>query len=153
MKNTYEIKDKLFRLCEADIDKRIRTIQEVLISIEESRNNETKSSVGDKYETGRSMMQMEELKSRHQLFQANQVKLELMKIDPYKRSNKVETGSLVETTSGIYFISIGIGKFKIDAALYYCVSSSSPIGMRLMHKEKGDEVEFNGAQIIIRGIY
>lgn len=149
----HEIKEKLFEVCKADIDKRIKSIQEVLMSIEESRNNETKSSVGDKYETGRSMMQMEEQKSRQQLFQANQVQLELMKIDIKRKTDKVETGSLVETTSGNYFISVGMGKVRLDDILYYCISSRSPIGMKLMHKEKGDEIEFNGKKIRLSGIH
>lgn len=153
MKNADEIKEKLFQACQADIDQRINSIQEVLGSIEESRNNETKSSVGDKYETGRSMMQMEEQKSRQQLFQANQVRLGLMKIDIQRKSDKVESGSLVETTTGNYFISIGLGKVRIEDTIYYCVSSRSPIGMKLMHKKKGDEIEFNGKKIRIDGIH
>ena len=153
MKKTYEIKEQLFRICEADIEKRIKSIDEVLKSIEESRNSETKSSAGDKYETGRSMMQMEEQKCRQQLFQANQVRLELMKIDIQRKSDKVEKGSLVETTNGNYFISIGIGRVRLDDVLYYCISSRSPIGMKLMHKEKGDEIEFNGRKIRVAGIY
>ena len=151
--NKYEIKERLFQACQADINQRINSIQEVLESIEESRNNETKSSVGDKYETGRSMMQMEEQKGRQQLFQANQVRLELMKIDIKRKLNKVETGSLVETTNGNYFISVGMGKVRLDDVLYYCISSRSPIGIKLMHKEKGDEVEFNGKKIRISGIH
>ncbi len=151
--NKYEIKEKLFQACQADLEKRINSIQEVLKSIEESRDNETKSSVGDKYETGRSMMQMEEQKSRQQLYQANQVRLELMRIDPQRKSRKVEAGSLVETTNGIYFISVGMGKVRVEDALYYCISSNSPIGMKLMNKVKGDEIEFNGRKIGIKGIY
>lgn len=151
--NKYEIKENLFQTCQADIDQRINSIQEVLASIEESRNNETKSSVGDKYETGRSMMQLEEQKSRQQLFQANQVRLELIKIDIKRQTDKVEIGSLVETTSGNYFISVGIGKVRMDDILYYCISSRSPIGMKLMYKEKGDEIEFNGKKTRISGIH
>ena len=151
--NKHDIKDKLYKACEVDIEKRIQSIQEVLRSVEESRNNETKSSAGDKYETGRSIMQMEEEKNRNQLFQTNQVRLALKKIDPQKKSDKVESGSLVETTSGNYFISTGIGKVKIEDQLYYCVSSNSPIGRRMMNKVRGEEVEFNGIKLVIREIY
>ena len=152
MKNKYEIKDQLLKTCEEEIEKRIKSIKEVLKSVEESRNNETKSSVGDKYETGRSMMQMEEEKNKNQLYQAFRVKQELTKIDPGKISNKVEIGSLVETNKGNYYISIGIGKVKLDTGLYYCVSTSSPIGMKMMGKEIDDEIEFNGAKILIKGL-
>lgn len=147
--NQYKIKERLFKACEEDTEKRIKSIQEFLKSIEESRNNETKSSAGDKYETGRSMMQIEEENNRNQLFQAIQVRQELMKIDPMKISKTVETGSLVETNKGNYYISIGVGKIRLDNKVYYCVSNHSPIGMKMLGKETGDEIEFNGAKIKI----
>ena len=41
------------------LDKKIKTVQESISYIQEARNNETKSSAGDKYETSRVMMQAE----------------------------------------------------------------------------------------------
>ena len=120
MKQKFQIKEELYKICEEDTERRINTLEEILKSIKESRNNETKSSVGDKYETGRSMMQMEEEKNKRQLLQVNQVKNELRKIDLRKRPEKVETGSLVTTNKGVYFISIGIGKAILGDQLYYC---------------------------------
>ena len=148
-----EIKEQLLKACEENIEKRIKSIREVLNSIEESRNNETKSSVGDKYETGRSMMQLEEEKSKSQLFEAYQLKQELVRIDVNKTSSKIEIGSLVETNRGNYYISIGLGKVRLVNELYYCISIKSPIGMKLMSKKVGDEIEFNGNKIEIRGIW
>ena len=89
MKNKNEIKARLLHACQENIEQRIASIQQVLNSIEESRNNETRSSAGDKYETGRAMMQIEEEKNRHQLFQAYQVMQELSKIDPLRVSKRV----------------------------------------------------------------
>jgi transcription elongation GreA/GreB family factor len=152
MKYKYEIKDQLLKTCEQEIERTIKSIHEVLKSVEESRNNETKSSVGDKYETGRTMMQMEEEKNKTQLFRAFQVKQELANIDPGRIHNKVEIGSLVETNKGNYYISIGIGKVRLDAGLYYCVSTGSPIGMKMMGKAIGDEIEFNGVKMLIKGL-
>jgi len=58
MKTNFQIKEALYKACEEDTEKRINVIERNLKSIEESRNNETKSSAGDKYETGRAMLQI-----------------------------------------------------------------------------------------------
>ena len=150
---TLEIKQQLYSICKASIEKRIKTIEDTLKSIEESRNNETKSSVGDKYETGRAMMQIEEGKSKAQLLQAAQVRNELTQIDVQKTSSVVEVGSLIETNKGNYYLSIGIGKVRLEGNLYYCLSVNSPIGKKLIHKKAGDAFDFNGTKILITAVY
>jgi hypothetical protein len=143
------LKKLLFQKCVEHIDQRIQLIEQTLSSVQESRNNETKSSVGDKYETGRAMMQIEEEKNRAQLVQALAVKNELMQIDISDQTTHVLPGSLVITNKGKYFIAIGIGKIEIENVLFYCVSRFSPIGTQLIGKISGEEIEFNGKHIRI----
>ena len=152
MKNKNQIKSALYKSCEEYINQRIDTIEQGLISIQESRNNETKSSAGDKFETGRAMMQMEEEKNIKQLSEAIIVKNELLKIKLERTIKRIETGSLVTTDRGEYFISIGIGKVELNGQLYYCVSEQSPIGLALKDKRVGDEIDFNGSNLKIKDI-
>ena len=147
------IKQYLFRKCQEHAATRIQTIEQTLHSIEESRNNETKSSVGDKYETGRAMMQMEAEKTKHQLFQAIQENNALLKIDPKKLAQTVDVGSLVITNKGMYYLAIGIGKVMVDGQRYYCVSIQSPIAQQLYQQKVGKAFEFNGARMVIQHIY
>lgn len=147
------VKKALYETCQKNIEGRIQNIRERLQSIEESRNNETKSSVGDKYETGRAMMQMEEEKSQLQLLKANKVLSILSQINPEKITDKIETGSLVITNKGKYYFAIGIGKVKLDQQIYFCVSSDAPIAKIMRNKRVGDEVLFNGRKIVIKAIY
>ena len=138
-----EIKQKLYQICEKDIDDKIAMIEQNIASIIDSRNNETKSSAGDKYETGRAMMQMEEGKNKSQLMQLKTTKNELLQIKNKHNIEEINAGSLVETNKGIFYISIGLGKVKIDDAMYYCISNTSPISLILRGKRVGDEVVFN----------
>ena len=73
-----------------------------------------KAVQGDKYETGRAMMQIEEDNNRTQLLQALQVKNQLQKINLQKEFAKVGLGSLVTTNHAVYFLSIGIGQVTIE---------------------------------------
>ncbi len=153
MPDHQSLKQRLYQTCLNAIEKHINAIEQNLASIEESRNNETKSSAGDKYETGRAMMQMEEEKCRAQLFQKLQLKNELAKIDLQKSYTKIETGSLVFTNLGTYFMAIGMGKIPLDGQVYFCISLDAPIGQQLKNKSVGEEVTFNNKQLIIKEIH
>lgn len=146
------IKKQLFGACEKEVEARIANIQNVIASIEEARNNETKSSAGDKYETGRAMMQIEEANNRQQLARALQLRQDLKRLNPERKEERAELGSLVKTNQGYYYLSIGIGKITLEDTVYYCVSISSPIGAKLRHKVVGEVLEFNGNRIRVEEI-
>ena len=124
---------------------------EIQLAIE-TRDNETKSNVGDKYETTREMMQLEIEKNMLQLNKYDLQKNELLKIDSQKTHKKVELGSLVFTPENTYFISIGIGKIEIENEPIYCISLNSPIGKIIQNKKAGEKFNFQGKEIFITKI-
>jgi len=147
-----EVKRELYNLCLENINKRVQTIEKRLNDMVEARNSETKCVVGDKHETGRTMMHLEEEKSRMQYYEIDKELKTLLKIDIDKGFNNIEAGCLVSTTNGIYFISIGIGKVVINQENYYCVSQTSPIGLLLIGKTIGDKITFNNNTFTIKDI-
>jgi hypothetical protein len=64
------VKVELIKACYDFINRRIETIQGVISAAQDSANDETKSSAGDKYETGRAMMQLEIENNSKQLTEA-----------------------------------------------------------------------------------
>jgi len=152
MNDLLSLKLEAYHNCHHFINKMIQTIESILQSLEESRNNESKSSVGDKYETGRAMLQLEEEKHKTQLIEALAAKNILNAIKPERTGDQVETGSLVITNTGIYFIAIAVGKIKIADTIIYGVSIHSPIGQVLQHKKEGDQVIFYERKLIIQTI-
>jgi len=131
------------------VNERIENTLKSISSARESRDNETKSSVGDKYETGRAMVQFEIEKHNIQLQKAQQQKHELTQINLQKKYTRVEFGSLVFTGQGNYFVSIGLGKIEIENESIYCISLASPIGKLLNNKKAGDELNFQGVETTI----
>jgi len=121
----------------------------VLESIITARDEETKSSAGDKFETSRAMLQIEEAKNKAQLAQTIQEHKKLLSLEIDKVSTQIIEGSLVITSHGIYFIAIGIGKIKIEDQLYYCVSAQSPIAHALIGRKVGDQISFNSQDISV----
>ncbi len=134
------------------IDERIESAQMAIALAKESRDSETKSSVGDKYETGRTLMQQEVEKNRVQLHKTERLKAELENIDLKKKFDKVEFGSLVSDGKNLYFIATALGKIEVDGKNCFCISLASPIGKALQNKAVGDKVSFMGRTIEIMAI-
>jgi transcription elongation GreA/GreB family factor len=143
------IKEQICKHLQELLDNKINVAQNAIESVRESRDSDTKSSVGDKYETGRAMMHIEVEKHEFQLIKTLKLKNDLSKIDIQKAYKKVEYGSLIKTNHGNYFISIGIGKLEIDNEVFYAISLNSPVGMQLKDKKAGDIVHFRENEISI----
>lgn len=152
MRDLFQLKQAAFDFCQMVIFNRINTIESILKSLEESRNSESKSSVGDKYETGRAMIQLEEEKNKTQLIEALAAKSILESIKLEKINAQVIIGSFVITDTSKYFIAIGVGKIIIESEVIYGISIDSPIGQVLKNKKAGEAVSFNGRSIKIMEI-
>lgn len=139
------IKTRLVAQCKAQLQARIDTLLRAVETIQTARNNETKSSAGDKYETGRAMMQMEEDKVLAQLDQA-QYQLQQLKQLPAYSGAVISAGSLVYTRKGRYFLSISLGKAIVDGEVFYCISNQAPLAQQMLGKSAGGKIVFRGQE-------
>tara|TARA_R110002049_G_scaffold82933_1_gene210925 strand:+ start:4940 stop:5401 length:462 start_codon:yes stop_codon:yes gene_type:complete len=153
MKNAKETKQKLYEGCLDFVENRFQTIQNTINEIQESLTSETKSSAGDKHETGRAMLQLEREKAGNQLAEIQKTKQALSKIDIEKPSKAIGLGSLVFTSKANYFIAISAGELKVNNKIFYAISTATPIAKLLVSKKVGDEVQFRGSPIIIAQIF
>ncbi|ALJ05659.1 3-oxoacyl-ACP synthase [Pseudalgibacter alginicilyticus] len=152
MINPIKIKQDLYLQCEVFIENRLQTIQKTIYEIQESLTSETKSSAGDKHETGRAMLQLEREKAGCQLAEIQKIKENFYKIDISKTSKIIGLGSLVYTTSANYFIGISAGQLTVDSTKVYAISNNTPIGQLLMGKITGDEIIFREQKFVIKKV-
>ena len=152
MNHKISVKEELLEHLISLLNNKIDELKITIISAKESRNSDTKSSAGDKHETGRAMMQIELEKSEVQLDKTITLKNQLSRINVAKVCNTVEFGSLVSTNQGNYFFSIGIGKIEVNNETYYAISLASPIGLLLQGKIVGDKAQFQEKEFIISDI-
>lgn len=143
------IKTQLHALCGAFVGQRIEAAQAAMLTAQESANSETKSSAGDKYETGRAMAQEERNRNAVQLQQALQLQGELARINPDLLCDAVRPGALVTTSMGQFFIGISAGKLSVEGQDYFAVSAAAPVAAALSGKRTGEEVLFNGKKVTI----
>lgn len=142
MKKQLKIKEVLFDICSEFIEQRFKTIKHTIDEIQISLTSETKSSAGDKHETGRAMLQLEREKAGNQLSEIQKTIELLSKIDISNSTETVSLGSVVYTSKSNYFIGISAGELKVENDKFYAISSNTPIGKLLMSKTVGDTVTF-----------
>lgn len=146
------LKEDLFNQCQGFIENRLVAVQKTINEIQESLTSETKSSAGDKHETGRAMLQLEREKAGQQLAEIQKINQLFSKIDISKPSKSIGLGSLVFTSNRNYFIAISAGELKANNQSFYAISANTPIGKLLLGKTVGDEVAFRDQSFMITNV-
>ena len=149
----FEIKQALLEEVEELIYQKISVFQKMMDDAQDSANNETKSSAGDKFETGRAMMHLERDKNAKQLSEARKLELFLSQIKADRFFDRVSFGSVVQTDFGNYFISIAAGRIIVDGKKYFAISPQAPLAKEMMRKEKGETISFNDKPIKILEVF
>lgn len=143
------IKQDLYKQLEQLVNERLYIAQENILSANDSQANDSKSTAGDKHETGRAMLHMEQENNQKQLAKALDLKKELATIDIAAKHTTISKGSLVKTAQVSYFITIGLGKLVANNEVVYAISLASPIGQLLLGKKAGDSFVFQGNEVFI----
>lgn len=143
-------KQEIFSVCGAVLEEKIRALKSSLHELESDSQNDSKSSAGDKHETARAMMQLEQEKLSAQLHELLEQKSTLESIDISIRSSEIIKGSLIETDRGILFLSIALGKINAGNETIICLSPVSPLGGKLLGKKVGDVIIVNNTSYTIR---
>lgn len=130
--------------------------EELKAEVEQLRTgiaNDSKSSMGDKYETSREMMQQEINRLEQQLALNTQQLFNLKAVNLEKKYNAVEKGCLVETNIGLFFIAVSYGEVKDVDKSCIMISEYAPLAKLLLNKKSGDIVELNKNKVEILGLY
>jgi len=136
------IKQELYKQCQTFVEKRLSAIQNTIKEIQDALTSETKSSAGDKHETGRAMLQLEREKAGQQLAEIQKVNELLSKIGISKTSEFIGLGSVVYTNQLNYYITISAGELEFNGDLFYAISASTPIAKTLLGKTTRDQIQF-----------
>ncbi|KPM30826.1 Hypothetical protein I595_2803 [Croceitalea dokdonensis DOKDO 023] len=138
------MKKALYQFCQGYINSRINRIQGQIAEVILSLTSESKSTAGDKHETGRAMLQLEREKLGQQLLEAEKMQQLLHKVPLKSNAEKVSLGTLVITDKTSYYIAISAGKFEEEEVIIFCISPNAPIAKVLLGKSVNETVNFNG---------
>lgn len=121
---------------------KVKNLEEMIVSTRAS-NNDTKSSMGDKYETSREMLQQEINRLLSQQSEVNN-QLDVLQNINTKPSAVVGLGAYVETSMGNFYISESLGKLNVNGKAVITVSANAPLVQSMLKKRTGEEFELNG---------
>jgi transcription elongation GreA/GreB family factor len=146
-------KENIIATAQNLLQSKLIELEKAIFNVQNAANEESKSSMGDKYETGRAMAQNDRAMLENQ-------KNELLKdISTFENINFeqatefVKNGSLLQTSIGYILVSVSLGKIMDDGVSVMLISSASPLGTELTGKKVKETVTMNGRPIQILGIY
>ena len=148
---TYQMKPELLEIINQKISEKIQKLEQ-LIAETRASNNDTKSSMGDKYETSREMLQQEINNLQIQLNEHLKSQKILKNINP--NPHKIVTlGSLVETEKGKFFIAVSLGEITFSQEKIFVISAESPLAKAMNGKKTGESFVVNNLSQIIKNIW
>ena len=148
---TYQMKSELLEIIHQKISEKIQKLEQ-LIAETRASNNDTKSSMGDKYETSREMLQQEINNLQIQLNEHLKSQQILKNINP--NPHKIVTlGSLIETEKGMFFIAISLGEITFSQEKIFVISAESPLAKAMNGKKTGESFVVNNLSQIIKNIW
>lgn len=98
-----------------------------------SRNSDTKSSAGDKFETSREMAQIE----------IQKIETEILKTQQFITDLFAKFSKFIITDKGTFLISIPFGKLILNDEKIFCISRNAPITKHLINTKKDDCFFYN----------
>tara|TARA_B110000305_G_scaffold14594_1_gene13671 strand:- start:1887 stop:2303 length:417 start_codon:yes stop_codon:yes gene_type:complete len=107
----------------------------------ESRNSDTKSSAGDKFETSREMAQIE----------IHKIEIEILKTQQFITDLFSKVTQLIITDKGAFLISIPFGKLILNDEKIFCISKNAPITKHLITTKKNNNFFYNDMKYNIIG--
>ena len=107
----------------------------------ESRNSDTKSSAGDKFETSREMAQIE----------IHKIEIEILKTQQFITDLFSKVTQLIITDKGAFLISIPFGKLILNDEKIFCISKNAPITKHLITTKKNYYFFYNDMKYNIIG--
>lgn len=130
-------KAEILKIIDSKLTDKIKKL-DLLITETRNSNNDTKSSMGDKYETSREMVQQEINNLQIQLNENIKAKnsLKLINVKPHQI---IGLGSLVKTDKGLFFIAVSLGEIIYNKEKVFVISTESPLA-KIMSGLKQDEI-------------
>jgi hypothetical protein len=138
-----ELKLSLHKACLKQLQDKIDILQSEFKVYKEAAANESKSTAGDKHDTSRSMMQLEQEKMGVQLKDLMNQKKVMLSVEQELDNKDSSLGKIIYTNQGNFFISIFAKPIEIDGQLFIPISMQAPVA-KLLNSVKGKSFSFNG---------
>jgi predicted RNase H-like nuclease (RuvC/YqgF family) len=140
-------KTEIIQFCLNEVETKINQLENDIQELNNSLSQETKSTAGDKHETGRAMVQLE-IESYSKNLKDKSIQRDFLK----RQLSNTNHENLYAASNGTYFLSVGLGKVMINNETIFVISKDSPIGQLLIKVKPGETILLNGLKILINSV-
>ena len=125
-----------------------------MASLKESLGAESKSSAGDKHETGRAMIHLEQERVQDTVVRLEHMRgILVQRAAQDKAIQRVSPGALVETTGPWVLVGVPLGKVQLSNTLVLCVGAEAPLAQQWHGAQPGDQVALGPQKLTIQAIH
>jgi transcription elongation GreA/GreB family factor len=144
-------KDLIYQRLLNELEIRDNGLKQAWSELQESNQQEGKSSAGDKHETGAAMVHLEMEKLGRMMGDHRKQRAEAERCHPklMEPDQQIRMGSLVQTSMGWFYLVTSLGKLKLEDQDCFVLSGASPLGHLLLGKTQGDTFSRDGKEIKI----
>ena len=146
-------KEELYYKCLDTVNRQIDKYEKEMAQIRESmENNDAHTDYDEDDSKGQLLGDFE--KYAEYLDNSRTMKEKLSRIDRNHYTEKIDFGSIVETTENYYFISAALGKIVLDEGItVYAISTDAPIYQEMKGKGEGESFSFNDKEHKILNVH
>lgn len=146
------IKHQLYKKCLELLNQQLDKYHKEMAVVREALESESSPSEDDDGGKGEMLIELEKYAKYIQT--SEKTKEQLKRIDVSQEHQVIANGSLVETESHFFFISVALGKLDLeDSKNYYSISTDAPIYSHLKGKKAGESFSFNNMNYSIISVY
>jgi hypothetical protein len=135
------------------LEGKIKEFKAEILDLQDAMNADGKSTVGDKHETNRAIIQNEIEQLGKQLSSHEQHLLMFSGIDFEHTHDYVESGTFVITNKYHLFMGVSLGKIEVSGDDVQFVSMESPIAQALLKKKAGESIDFHDEKIEVLEVH
>jgi len=145
------IKQEIIAQCKVQVEEKLSRLKSSMRELQQANADNTKSTAGDKHETARAMVHLEQEKLGNQITIEEGILNDLNRMDD-KEIEYAQFGTVVTTSKGTYLLGAACGKVAIDGEIVFGVSMQSPLAKALLKKQAEDAIVLNGNTFQIKHI-
>ena len=144
-------------ICDAVVSQMLNDKEEALrnlYGLKDALNAESRSTAGDKHETGRAMIHREIQQVESTLKRVEEAIESMLRIKQSKQKpNRVAAGVLVETDGPWVLVGVAFGRLELTTCEIVCVSPEAPLAQAWHGCVVGDEVNIGSKTWTIKALH
>ena len=141
MNLSLDFKENLHRYCVSLVQDKLNVLKQQIAARKHDLESASKSSAGDKHETSRAMIHLEQEKLGLQFIEVKKQNNLLAQIT-LKQHSTFKSGSLIHTPKALFYIAVGLGKITFQNKDVYVISPISSLAQAFLNSKSLDSVSF-----------